>query len=109
MSEEPGDAADTVLLAYITTSPLQLLISAIAKGHYKVAMLSTLNSLLPLFPIFIGGLLTLTHGHDKVIFPSSLSAYIGAMVFVSAWSIAVPSLTHSRKDFYLVSSTAWRT
>ena len=90
MFGKPGDAADTVLLAYITTSPLQVPITALAKGHYRVAMFSTLNTLSPLFPIFIGGLLSLTDGGDKVIFTFSLSAYIGIMVFLSAWTIALP-------------------
>ncbi|OAP65115.1 hypothetical protein AYL99_01087 [Fonsecaea erecta] len=85
-----GDAADTVLLAYITTSPLQVPITAIEKGHYKVAVFSILNTLSPLFPIFIGGLLQLEDDGKKVKFNFSLSAYIGIMVFLSAWSVAMP-------------------
>lgn len=90
MFGKPGNAADTVLLAYITTSPLQVPITAVAKGHYRVATFSALNTLSPLFPIFIGGLLTLSDGGDKVIFTFSLSAYIGIMVFLSAWTLAMP-------------------
>ncbi|EXJ62270.1 hypothetical protein A1O7_02703 [Cladophialophora yegresii CBS 114405] len=87
-----GNAADTVLLAYITTSPLQVPITAIDKGHYRVAAFSTLNTLSPLFPIFIGGLLTLTDERETntVMFNFSLSAYVGIMVFLSAWFIAIP-------------------
>lgn len=88
----PGEAADTVLLAYITTSPLQVPITALAKGHYRVALFSTLNTLSPLFPIFIGGLLTLSESEDRktVRFIFSLSAYIGVMVFLIAWTLAFP-------------------
>lgn len=91
MFGKAGNAADTILLAYITTSPLQVPITAIDKGHYRVAVFSTLNTLSPLFPIFIGGLLTLSDDqkNNKVIFNFSLSAYIGIMVFLSAWSIAM--------------------
>jgi hypothetical protein len=90
MFEKPGNAADTVLLAYITTSPLQVPITAIAKGHYRVALFSTLNTLAPLFPIFVGGLISLTSDDDTVIFTFSLSAYIGVMIFLIAWSLAFP-------------------
>ncbi|OAG38520.1 hypothetical protein AYO21_07342 [Fonsecaea monophora] len=90
MFGKAGDAADTVLLAYITTSPLQVPITAIVKGHYKVATFSILNTLSPLFPIFIGGLLQLEDDDEKVRFMFSLSAYIGIMVFLIAWSVAMP-------------------
>ncbi|EXJ68559.1 uncharacterized protein A1O5_08353 [Cladophialophora psammophila CBS 110553] len=90
MFGKAGPAADTVLLAYITTSPFQVPITAIEKGHYKVAAFSILNSLSPLFPIFIGGLLQLEDQGGKVFFGFSLSAYIGIMVFLSAWSVAMP-------------------
>jgi hypothetical protein len=92
MFGKDGNAADTVLLAYITTSPLQVPITAIDKGHYRVAVFSTLNTFSPLFPIFIGGLLTLTdeRATNTVMFNFSLSAYIGIMVFLSAWLLAMP-------------------
>ncbi|OAL29700.1 hypothetical protein AYO22_02114 [Fonsecaea multimorphosa] len=90
MFGKAGDAEDTVLLAYITTSPLQVPITAIAKGHYKVAVFSILNTLSPLFPIFIGGLLQLEDEGKRVMFTFSLSAYIGIMVFLIGWTVAMP-------------------
>ncbi|KAK4949892.1 hypothetical protein LTR10_011734 [Elasticomyces elasticus] len=59
-ADPPGAADKTILSAYITASPLQVPLSAYDNGDYKVSFFSTLNTLSPLFPIFIGGLLTLS-------------------------------------------------
>jgi hypothetical protein len=93
----PATAAESILLAYITVSPLQVPLTAWDKGHYKVCIYSTLSTLSPLFPIFVGGLLTVTPDgitpegtYDRVNFQFSLSAYIGIMVSLALYSILLP-------------------
>jgi hypothetical protein len=88
----PATAAESILLAYITVSPLQVPLTAWDKGHYKVCIYSTLSTLSPLFPIFVGGLLTVTPNekYDRVNFQFSLSAYIGIMVSLALYSILLP-------------------
>jgi hypothetical protein len=94
MLKEPADADATVLLAYITLSPVQVPLTAYVRQDYKVCWYSTLNTLSPLFPIFVGGLLTVTSGATKyphrVDFGFSLTAYIGIMVFLVVYAISVP-------------------
>ncbi|OCL11820.1 hypothetical protein AOQ84DRAFT_386557 [Glonium stellatum] len=89
----PAKTAESILLAYITVSPFQVPLTAWDKGHYKVCIYSTLNTLSPLFPIFVGGLLTVTpdEKYDKVNFSFSLSAYIGIMVSLVLYSILLPA------------------
>jgi hypothetical protein len=88
----PATAAESILLAYITVSPLQVPLSAWEKGHFKVCIYSTLNTLSPLFPIFVGGLLVVTpnEANNRVNFQFSLSAYIGMMVSLVLYSILLP-------------------
>jgi len=90
---EPATAAESILLAYITVSPLQVPLTAWDKGHYKVCIYSTLSTLSPIFPIFVGGLLTVTpdETYDRVNFSFSLSAYIGIMVSLVLYSILLPA------------------
>ena len=38
MFNEAGEASNTILLAYITSSPLQVPLTAYVKGHYKVSI-----------------------------------------------------------------------
>jgi hypothetical protein len=90
MFEESGKASETVLLAYITLSPLQVPLTAYDKGHYKVSWFSTLNTLSPLFPIFVGGLLTVSAKGDGVLLSFSLSAYIGIMVSLILYGLSLP-------------------
>ena len=82
MFGSPGAASETVLLSYITLSPLQIPLEAFDKEHYKVSWFSTLNTISPLFPIFIGGLLTVSGDVETVQLTFSLSAYFGLMVFL---------------------------
>lgn len=88
----PATAAESILLAYITVSPIQIPLTAWDKGHYKVCIYSTLSTLSPLFPIFVGGLLTVTpdETYERVNFSFSLSAYIGIMVSLALYSILLP-------------------
>jgi hypothetical protein len=90
MFEEPGKASETVLLAYITLSPLEVPLTAYNNGHYKVSWFSTLNTLSPLFPIFVGGLLTVSAKGDRVSLSFSLSAYIGIMVSLVLYGLSLP-------------------
>ena len=90
MFEEPGKASETVLLAYITLSPLEVPLMAYDNGHYKVSWFSTLNTLSPLFPIFVGGLLTVSAKGDRVLLSFSLSAYIGIMVSLVLYGLSLP-------------------
>jgi hypothetical protein len=89
----PAKAAESILLAYITVSPMQVPLTAWDNGHFKVCIYSTLNTLSPLFPIFVGGLLTVTpdETYDRVNFSFSLSAYIGIMVSLALYSILLPA------------------
>jgi hypothetical protein len=94
VDREPAKAAESILLAYITVSPLQVPLTAWDNGHIKVCIYSTLNTLSPLFPIFVGGLLTVTpadKSYKKVDFSFSLSAYIGIMVSLALYSILLPA------------------
>jgi hypothetical protein len=88
----PAKAAESILLAYITVSPMQVPLTAWDNGHFKVCIYSTLSTLSPLFPIFVGGLLTVSpdDNFDKVNFTFSLSAYIGIMVSLALYSILLP-------------------
>jgi hypothetical protein len=90
MFEEPGKASETVLLAYITLSPLQVPLTAYDNGHYKVSWFSTLNTLSPLFPIFVGGLLTVSAKGEQVSLSFSLSAYIGIIVSLVLYGVSLP-------------------
>jgi Protein of unknown function (DUF3433) len=89
----PAKAAESILLAYITVSPMQVPLTAWDNGHFKVCIYSTLSTLSPLFPIFVGGLLTVTPNeeNDRVNFSFSLSAYIGIMVSLTLYSILLPA------------------
>jgi hypothetical protein len=89
----PAKAEESILLAYLTVSPLQVPLTAWDKGHYKVCIYSTLSTLSPLFPIFVGGLLTVTPNeqYNRVNFSFSLSAYIGIMVSLALYSILLPA------------------
>jgi hypothetical protein len=71
---------------------MQVPLTAWDKGHFKVCIYSTLNTLSPLFPIFVGGLLTVTpdETYDRVNFCFSLSAYIGVMVSLALYSLLLP-------------------
>jgi hypothetical protein len=71
---------------------MQVPLTAWDKGHFKVCIYSTLDTLSPLFPIFVGGLLTVTPNetYDRVNFSFSLSAYIGVMVFLALYSVLLP-------------------
>jgi hypothetical protein len=88
----PAKAEESILLAYITLSPFQVPLTAWDKGHYKVCIYSTLSTLSPLFPIFVGGLLTVTPNetYDRVNFSFSLSAYIGIVVSLVLYSFLLP-------------------
>jgi len=90
---KPAKAAESILLAYITVSPLQVPLTAWDNGHFKVCIYSTLSTLSPLFPIFVGGLLTVTpdNTYERVNFSFSLSAYIGIMVSLALYSILLPT------------------
>ena len=90
--KQPGQAAKTVLLDYITLSSLQVPLTAYANKHYKVSWFSTLNTISPLFPIFVGGLLTVapSPNAEHVHLSFSLSAYIGIMVSLIIYSISLP-------------------
>jgi hypothetical protein len=90
--QQPGQAAKTVLLDYITLSSLQVPLTAYANEHYKVSWFSTLNTISPLFPIFVGGLLTVapTPNGEHVHLSFSLSAYIGIIVSLVLYSISLP-------------------
>jgi hypothetical protein len=90
MFEKPGKASETVLLAYITLSPLDVPLTAYNSGHYKVSWFSTLNTLSPLFPIFVGGLLTVFPEGDRVSLVFSLSAYVGIMVSLFLYGLSLP-------------------
>ncbi len=89
----PVTAAESILLAYITVSPLQVPLTAWDKGHYKVCIYSTLSTLSPLFPIFVGGLLTVTteETYDRVNFQFSLSAYMDIVVSLALYLILLPT------------------
>ncbi|KAH8665112.1 hypothetical protein BGZ60DRAFT_565279 [Tricladium varicosporioides] len=89
----PAKAAESIILAYITVSPLQVPLTAWDNGHFKVCIYSTLSTLSPLFPIFVGGLLTVTpdETYNRVNFSFSLSAYIGVMVLLVLYSILLPA------------------
>ncbi|KAK5040737.1 hypothetical protein LTR13_003038 [Exophiala sideris] len=92
-ADPPGAADKTILSAYITASPLQVPLSAYDNGDYKVSFFSTLNTLSPLFPIFIGGLLTLSKSptnSELVCFTFSLSAYMGVMTCLIIFSLSLP-------------------
>jgi hypothetical protein len=90
---EPAKAEESILLAYLTVSPLQVPLTAWKKGHYKVGLYSTLSTLSPIFPIFVGGLLIVTpdEQNKRVDFSFSLSAYIGMMVSLALYSILLPA------------------
>lgn len=90
--QQPGQAAKTALLDYITLSSLQVPLTAYANEHYKVSWFSTLNTISPLFPIFVGGLLTVspTPNGEHVHLSFSLSAYIGIIVSLVLYSISLP-------------------
>jgi hypothetical protein len=90
MFETSGKASETVLLAYITLSPLDVPLTAYNNGHYKVSWFSTLNTLSPLFPIFVGGLLTVFPKGDRVSLVFSLSAHIGIMVSLFLYGLSLP-------------------
>jgi hypothetical protein len=60
----PAEVAESILLAYITASPMQVPLTAWDKGYFKVCIYSTLNTLSPLFPIFVGGLLAVTPNEE---------------------------------------------
>ena len=89
---KPAKAADTILLAYITVSPLQVPLTAWEKGHLWVCIYSTLNTSSPLFPILVGGLLIVTPDEksDRVNFTFSMSAYVGLMIYLTLYSILLP-------------------
>lgn len=90
--QQPGQAAKTVLLDYITLSSLQIPLTAYANEHNKVSWFSTLNTISPLFPIFLGGLLTVapTKDGEAVHLSFSLSAYIGIIVSLVLYGISLP-------------------
>jgi Protein of unknown function (DUF3433) len=90
MFKKPAEADQSILLSYITLSPLQVPLTAYDKKHYKVSWYSTLNTISPLFPIFVGGLLTVSGDKERVTFDFSLSAYIGIMVSLILYSISLP-------------------
>jgi len=93
MFQSGGEAAKTVLLSYITLSPLQVPLTAYDNEHYKVSWFSTLNTISPLFPIFVGGLLTVSEdskAKNKVSLDFSLSAYIGIIVSLLIYSFSLP-------------------
>ncbi|KUJ19635.1 uncharacterized protein LY89DRAFT_716177 [Mollisia scopiformis] len=89
----PAKAEESILLAYLTISPLQVPLTAWNKGHFKVCIYSTLSTLSPLFPIFVGGLLIITPSPDykRVEFSFSLSAYIGIMVSLALYALLLPA------------------
>jgi len=96
--ENPAEADESILLSYITLSPLQVPLTAYDKGHYMVSWYSTLNTISPLFPIFVGGLLTVSGDDKRVRFSFSLSAYIGIMVSLVLYSISLPwAFPHPRR------------
>lgn len=89
----PASVRESILLAYITLSPMQVPLTAWDNRHYKVCIYSTLSTLSPLFPIFVGGLLTVTpdEKYDRVNFSFSLSAYIGIMVSLALYAFLLPA------------------
>lgn len=86
---EPVEANESILLNYITVSPLQVPLTAWDRKHWKVCIYSSLNTLSPLFPIFVGALLVPTANKDKVRvdFQFSLSAYIGVTFFLFLYGV----------------------
>ncbi|KAF8847247.1 hypothetical protein BDZ45DRAFT_347841 [Acephala macrosclerotiorum] len=89
----PAKVEESILLEYLTVSPLQVPLTAWDKAHFKVCIYSTLSTLSPLFPIFVGGLLIVTPNeqYNRVNFSFSLSAYIGIMVSLALYSILLPA------------------
>ena len=107
IERRPADADDSILLSYITVAPLQVPLTAWDRGDYKVCIYSTLNTLSPLFPIFVGALLVPTPTSDgkRVNFQFSLSAYIGAMVFLILYTVLLiaafpPPYRRLPREFY---------
>lgn len=89
MFSSPATAADTILLGYLTASPLEVPLTALDNGHRKVAWFSTLATFSPLFPIFVGGLFTITSTRERVYFSFSLSAFIGCFTFLFIYCISL--------------------
>ena len=90
MFETPESATNTILLAYSTMAPLEVPLKAYDNGHYKVCWYSALSTASPLFPIFIGGLLTMTSQDNDVHFQFSLPAVLGTTVFLFVYCISLP-------------------
>ena len=97
MHESPGTASQTVLQEYTTASSLSIPQHAFANGHYKVAFYSVLSTIGPIFPIFVGGLFTMTNTGKRVYFSYDLPAFIIVTAFVVLYCISLPMAWPTRK------------
>ena len=90
MFQHAATASQTILLSYLTASPLQVPLTAYDQGHYKVSWFSALGTISPPFPIFVGGLFTITGNRDTVFFQFSTSAFICVLAFLLIYCVSLP-------------------
>jgi hypothetical protein len=93
-----GAAPETILLDYMTISPLEVPLKAWDNGHYKVAWFSFLNTISPLFPLLLLGLVTMagTGNTLEVRFSQATFAAVFSFLIVYCGSLVFVWPTHKR-------------
>ncbi|KAK3630933.1 hypothetical protein LTR56_017206 [Elasticomyces elasticus] len=79
MSRRPCSAEDSIILAYLTMSPLEVITAALKRKHSKVCYFSVFNNLSPVLLLVPLNTLTLVYTADGgIIGQFSMSCYIGS-------------------------------
>lgn len=89
MYGSPGPASETILLEYLTVLPLLVPLQAIQNGHWQVAWFSLLHLVSPVFPILVGGSVTLTGTGTDAILHFGMPSFSAVFIFLNVSAISM--------------------
>ena len=90
MYKHPGSASETILLDYLSSSALKVPLKAWDNSHWRVAWFSVLGSVSSLFPIFVGGLFSITVTAENASFKFSIPAFSIVFTFLVVYCGSLP-------------------
>ncbi|TAQ88573.1 hypothetical protein B7494_g3114 [Chlorociboria aeruginascens] len=103
LSKQEGSSADkSLLLDYTAALPLECTVTALKKGHYRVAVLTMLSLLFIVLPILSGGLFfPLTTSTDEVRMIPNLPTFYILLTLLVLYLLALLFIIPSRHQMHL--------
>ncbi|ORY04972.1 hypothetical protein BCR34DRAFT_53491 [Clohesyomyces aquaticus] len=92
MYRKDATVSETLLLDYLWGIPGAVTVEALKKGHWKVAWISFLNLLSPIFPVLVGGLFVMTNTGPRIVFKVDESSFYCVFAFLVVYAITLPMM-----------------